>query len=216
MAAISGKHGRVRFTSATATSSTNNAADLSTDGVTLTIDSTAKRLWDRSNTTALHVYGGSTEISSTDYKVTSWVLGTVAFTTPRSTAVSYTVDVETLSASFLGNVRGWSVDVSVDMQDITTLSTTTADSQWRTFTPGLSQANATLDRLFTASTAFFAGDRLVTGQDVVLELVMDGTTGDRFMGYGYISADSFDDPVDGVLGESIDVQIDGTLSYTTL
>ena len=217
MAAISGKHGRVRFTSATATSSTDNAADLSTDGVTLQVTSTAARLWDRSNATALHVYDGSTEVSSTDYNVTSWVLGTVSFTTPRSTSNTYTIDVETLTASYLANVRGWSVDVSVDMQDVTTLSTSTADTQWRVFKPGLSQANASLDMLYNAdSTSFFAGDRLVADQDVVLELVTDGTTGDRFMGYGRISGDSFDTPVDGVLGESVDVQIDGTLSYTTL
>lgn len=217
MAAISGKAGRVRFTSATATSSTNNAATLSSaDQVTLQVNSTAARLWDRSNATALHVYDGSTEVSTTDYVVTNWVMGTIAFTTPRSTSNTYTIDAESLTASYLGQVRGWSLDVDVDMQDVTVLSTSTADTAWRSFTPGLSQATVNLDRLFVASSAPFAPDRLTLEQDVVLELVTDGTTGNRFMGYGRIQSDSYDDPVDGVVTETVTVQIDGTLNFTTL
>ena len=216
MAAQAGRLGRGRFTSAGATSSTTNAADLSTDGQTLQVTSTAARLWDRSNATALHIYDSTGELGSTMWKVTNWVMGTVSFTTPHSTSETFTVDAESLTASYLGEVRGWSVNSEVDMLDITTLSTSTADTKWRSYAPGLSQASVTLDRLVIASSAPFAFDRMNVETDVVLELVFDGTTGDRLMGYGRIQSDSFSAPVDGVVTESIDVQVDGILAYSTL
>ncbi len=91
MAALSGKATRIKITSATATSSTNNAATLSTNGTLLTINSTAKRHWDPSNSTALVVYAGSTVAPSSGYSV-RWPVGQVVFTAARSTSVPVPVE----------------------------------------------------------------------------------------------------------------------------
>jgi len=211
-----GKQGRVRFTSATATSSTDNAGTLSTDGVTLSIDSTAKIPWNRGNSTALKVFHESTAVSSTQWDLVNWLTGTVRFTTAWSTADTYTLDVETLSASYLGDVRGWSADVDYGMADVTTFSTSTADAQFRKFVPTLGGGTVTLNRVVSGdSTSFFAFDRLNADQDVVLELVADGSTGDILTAFGRVSRDSLSDPVDGIVGEDVEVQLDGNIVFST-
>ncbi|NIO43817.1 MAG: hypothetical protein GTO41_28875, partial [Burkholderiales bacterium] len=74
---------------------------MSTDGVTLTIDSTARRHWNRANSTALKVYGATTDTALTDAYTPNYVQGKVVFSTAHSTAVSYIIDCEFMTSAYL-------------------------------------------------------------------------------------------------------------------
>jgi len=215
MAAVSGKSGRVMVTAAAATLSTNEAAVLSTDGVTLTITDTGKRHWSRSGTTRPDVYSGTTAVPSSQFGAVNDVQGIVTFSTPHSTAPTYTVDISYHVASFLGQTRAWSMDSDNDMLDVTAFSTTTGDAPWRTFIPGLSQAEVTLDRFYAATTgpAFF--DRLNTTQDVVVELWLDEDTNERLEAWAYVSGEGFSVPIDEASAEAVTLQVTGLVAHST-
>ena len=215
MAARSGKVGRLAVTAVAPTSSTDNAATLSTDGVTLIIDSTARRHWDRSLSTGLRVWDTSTEISTGDYEP-NFVVGQVVFDSARSTSNSYTIDVDYLTASFVGRTRSWQAEVATDLQDVTAFSTvSTADTQWREVTPSLSAGTVTLERFQVETTgpAFF--DRLAAGQETIVELWGDSTDQMKLEGYAYVAGDGWTVPVDGVNTESVTLAISSGLYYST-
>ncbi len=216
MAAISGKAARIKITSATATSSTNNAATLAPGGLVLTINSTAKRHWDPSNSTALVVYAGSTVAPSSGYDV-RWPVGQVVFGAARSTSVTYTIDVESFTSSYVRGGRDWSLDVTVDPLDVTTFSTDGTNTKWKSHKPGLSEASVSISRLSQSSstaTTFF--DRIVADTKVIVDLVADLSAGHRYLGYGLITGDGFSDQIDGLAEESVDITIDGAIYYSTL
>ena len=212
MAALTGKVARIRVTSATATSSTNNAADLSTDGVTLPITSTGKRHWPN-NTTSLVVAIGGTATTD-DYSV-NYVQGIVTFATAHSTSSVYTIDVESLSASYVGEGRNWTAETQTDMRDHTAFSTTTSDVTWRTMKPGLIGGTLSIDRFWGATTgpAFF--DRLTAGTETIVELWTDQATRNKLEGFAYVSGDGFDVPVDADAGESVTLTLNGQLHRST-
>jgi hypothetical protein len=215
MAARTGKVGRLAVTAVAPTSSTDNAATLSTDGVTLVIDSTARRHWDRALSTGLRVWDTSTEISTGDYEP-NWVVGQVVFDSARSTSNSYTIDVDYLTASFVGMTRSWQAQVATDIHDVSAFSTlSTADTQWRTVTPGLSGATVTLERFqaHTTGPAFF--DRLAAGQETIVELWGDSTDQMKLEGYAYVAEDGWAAPVDDVNAESVTLAISSGLYYST-
>ncbi len=217
MAAQTGKTARIAVTSAAPTSSTDNAATLSTDGVTLIIDSTARRHWDSSLSTGLRVWDTSTEISTGDYEP-NFVQGRVVFDSARSTSNTYTIDVDYLTASFVGQGRTWTAVVNTDILDATPFSTsasTANDVKWRTVTPGLSGGEVTIDLFWAATTgpAFF--DRLAAGQDTIVELWRDAADRPKLEGYAYVADDGFDVPMEALDAEAVTLTINGPLYYST-
>jgi len=213
MASLTGRHGRVAVTSVTATSSTDNAAVLSTDGVTLTISSTGKRHWPQDTTSLVVAVGGT---PTTDSFTADYVAGVVSFTTPHSTSATYTIDVESFTASFVGYTKAWEATVDADIRDQTVFSTSTADTVWRSMTPGLIGGSVTLDRFIAETTgpAFF--DRLAAGAQTVVELWQDYGTRSKLEGYAYVGEDGFELPVDGDAEESVTLTLDGALSLSTV
>lgn len=214
MAAVTGKVARIRVTAATATSSTNNAATLSTNGLTLTIDSTSRRHWNRASSTHVVVFEGAVN-RTTDIAEINYVQGKVTFDTAHSTASAWTIDTEYLTSSYVGQGRNWSADVSVNMLDQTSFSTTTGDVQWRTTKPGLSEATVSIDRFWgeTTGPAFF--DRLASNQDTVVELWRDHASARKLEGFAYVSQDGFDVPIDESASEAVELTIDGQLYSST-
>ncbi len=212
MAALTGKVARIRVTAAAATSSTNNAADLSTDGVTLPITSTGKRHWPNGTTSVKVAIGGT---QTTDAFSINPVSGIVTFSTPHSTASVYTIDAESLTASYVGQGQSWQVKTDVDMRDHTAFSTTTADAQWRTMNPGLIGGTVTIDRFWASTTgpAFF--DRLAAEQETLIELWQDSASRSKLEGFAYVSGDGFDVPVDGDAGESVTLTLNDRLYLST-
>ena len=214
MVAVTGKVARIRATAAAATSSTDNAATLSTDGVTLAIDSTARRHWNRATSTHIAVFEGATN-RTTDIASINYVLGQVTLDTAHSTGSVWTIDCEYLTSSYVGEGREWTANIATDMLDQTTFSTTTSDVQWRTMKPGLSEANVSIERFWAGTTgpAFF--DRLAASQDTVIELWRDQTSRQKLEGFAYVSADGFEVPIDESAAESVTLTVDGQLYNST-
>lgn len=213
MPTLTGKHARIAITSAVATSSTNNPATLSTDGLTLSIDSTGKRHWPQDTTSLVVAVGGT---PTTDDYTVNYVGGVVSFTTPHSTAAAYTIDVESLTASFVGNAKEWTVTSKMDLRDQTAFSTTTSDTVWRQYAVGLAGAEATIERFWgnTTGPAFF--DRLAAGTQTIVELWQDYATRSKLEGYAYVGGDGFTVPVDGDPEETINLTFNGPLALSTI
>jgi len=220
MAALSGRKARIRYTAAGAASSTNEAATLSTDLVTLSINATAKRHWDPTSTKP-RVYSSTstgTLLSATKYDV-NYAQGKVVFrkSSEQSSTRVYTLDVDYLTASYLTGGRKWALEANVGMLDVTAFSTSATNAQWRSFKPGLADWNVSIERLIsTGDTGPFAYDRLAAGTRVLTELWAVGTGGEKYEGYGWVNKDGLSlEPGDRGM-ESVDVQGDGPLYYSTV
>ena len=219
MAALSGKVARIRQTAAGATNSTNEAATLSTDLVTLTIDSTAKRHWD-SNSTKPRVYTSTstgTALSTTRFTV-NYTQGKVVFKTAMSSTKTYKVDVDYLVSSYMTGGRNWSLDVETEPLDVTTFSTGASNTAWRSHKAGLQKWTARIDRLIsTGSTGPFGYDRINAGSsNLIVELVVSGTGQEKYEGRCRIRMDGLADDIGGLHTEGLELEGNGPLYYSTL
>jgi predicted secreted protein len=217
MAALSGKVAQIRLTAATATSSTDNAATLSTDGVTLTIDSTSLRHWNRASSTHVQVFEAAVN-RTTDIAEINYVQGKVTLDTAHSTGSVWTIDVETHTSSYLGAGREWELNTAIDMRDHTTFSTvSTADAQWRTMRPGISGGDISISRfsLLGDSTSAAFMDRLELEQDTVVELIGNRATNRKFEAFAYVSDIGYASPVDGDVTEDVTLTVDGAIYQST-
>ena len=222
MAELSGKTAKIRFTSILGTSSTDNSATRSTGvaaGLSHTtkgfvqMDSTARRHWDRSSTAAPILADAGVPVSAALYTVNP-VQGKFEWVTGDPPAGAYTIDCHFLTNSFLTGGQEWSVDVNVDMLETTSFSTSTGNTQWRTFTPGLSDAEASIGRLIsTGDTGPVFFDRLNLPSDLIVELVTDNA--DRFEGYARVASDGWNANIEELTVESVDLQIDGPLYFSS-
>lgn len=220
MAALSGKVARIRYTAAGATSSTNEAATLGADTVTLTINSTAKRHWDATSTKP-RVYSSTstgTKLSATKYDV-NYAQGKVVFRTAQSSTKTWTLDVDYLVTSYLTGGRSWELDTETSLHDITAFSTSsTANAQWRKFRGGLNGATVRIGRLIsTGDTGPLAYDRLnAASSNLIVELVVSGTGQEKYEGRARVKMDSIAADVDGLVEEDIELVVNGQLYYSTL
>jgi hypothetical protein len=216
MGSISGKLARVRYTAATPTSSTNQAATLAAGGINLTINATGRRRWDPEST-LLRVYGASTSAAydSTSY-VVDYPIGRVRFSTAHSTSVTYTVDVPWLATSYLGQTRSWTMETRVDMLDCTAFSTGSSGRQFRSYVPGLSDVSVTLGRLFNSSaTGPVMVDRALLDSPFYLELVLNSTDQAGFVCYGRVQTDAFAEDAADLAKETVTFKPTGQVYYTT-
>ena len=117
-----------------------------------------------------------------------------------------------------GSVAGfdnWNMDINVDMLDVTSFSTGT--SQWREFTPGLSNAAGTISGNFDAASTGL-NDLIVatitpTTGDLILEA--DKNAGGKYTVPAFISTLSNTVAIDGKSEVSLGFQGTGTVAYTT-
>jgi len=156
---------------------------------------------------------GGTPVGSSEYSV-NYVTGKFVWGSGDPPVGTYTIDSTWLTSSYLTGGRSWSMDVNVNMLDVTTFSTSTADVQWRTFIPGLSDATIQIDRLIsTGDTGPVFYDRLNLEQDVIVELVTNDSN--RLEAYGWVNGDSWSLDIDAATAESVSIQVDGEVSYST-
>lgn len=216
MSAIAGRLAKVRVAAGTATQSTDEAATLAAGGLTLTINASTKRHWDRNASSMPKVYSSTstgTVLSSTLYTV-DHAIGQINFVAAQSTTKSYVLDVDYFATSYLTQARSWGLDVETDMLDTTAFSTAASAVQWRTFKAGLSQASVQLDRFAVDSTAQTFFDRMTSTQDLVIEL-RPRATGLKFEGFARVAMDGFSQEVSALGSESVRLQVDGELYATT-
>lgn len=217
MSIATGRQAKIRTTSITGTSSTDNAATISTGlgsaNSSVQINSTARRHWSRDSTAEPTLWLNSTLVPSTSYSVNP-VQGKFEFNESRTSTGTYTIDCHFLTSTYLARASQWDLSLDASMYETTSFSTTTGNIQSRTYAPGLLTGSATITKFIsTGDTGPLFYDRMSLEADYVLELVTDNFN--KFEGYGYTAAQGITAGIDEVSVESIDFQFDGTIYYST-
>lgn len=216
MAAIQGKLARVRYTAATPTSSTDQAATLAADDLSVTINATGRRRWDQTaGSSAFAVALDGTPVGSSEYTILHGK-GTFQFSTAHS-AGTWTIDCPWLATSYLGLCQQFGVEQNVDMLDVTGFSTGASGAQWRAFRPGLSDATVTLSKIVdsTGSTGPVMIDRQALNLPFYLELILNSTDQAGYVCYGYVQSDGLNVDVGDRVGENVTFRVSGPMWYTT-
>ena len=219
MAVVAGKSAKIRTTSVLGTSSTDNAATITTGAGTgasfVQITATGRRHWDRSATATPDLFLNDVAVLATDIAKINSVQGKFELGDSRTSTGVYTIDCHFLTTTYFAGGQSWELDWDTDMYDTTSFSTSTGDQQFRTFVPGLSGGSVTISKL--ASTGGTTGplvyDHMNLQNDVVVELVTD--TANHYEAFGFYSALGVTADIDSLTVESIDITIDGDLYYST-
>jgi hypothetical protein len=177
---------------------------LAGDGLSVQIDSTARRHWDPDSTPALYL--NTTAVSSTAYTV-NHVQGKFAFGSTQSTG-TYTIDADYLTASAVAGGREWSLGVEQDMFEVSEFGS----GGWKQYQPNLAGASVQIGRYWNDSTFL---DYLTTDAKFVVELIVSSTNGWRYEGFARVRADQINTGVDAIVGETLNLDIDGQLYFTT-
>lgn len=201
---LAGRDADVYVTSLTPTSSTGNAASLAADGLSVQIDSTSRRHWDPDGTHALYL--NSTAVSSTAYTVNN-VQGKFEFSSTQSTG-TYTIDADYLTASQVASGREWTLNVEADMFEVSTFGS----SGWKQYQPNLNGAQVTIGKYWVDSTFF---DYMEVDGKFVVELYPNYSAGDRYEGFARVVSDQPSASVDSIVEETINLEVDGQLYYST-
>ena len=212
MGAYTGKSAKIKYTSASATTANAEAftpISPTTDYYEYRITDATKRHWD--NTVPPQVYvGGSTADAAINY-----VQGHVTFTAAQTTAAVITADVSYFATSFLPWTRSFSLDITNDVYDVTSFSTSTGDVQWRSYVGGLSDWSADLGKInvegSTVQPLFF--DRFNTDTDIIVEFHVGSTY--KFEGYAIVEGDSHTAQIDALQEETVTLRSASPLYYAT-
>lgn len=208
--ALAGKSANVKITSATATTATAETfSAVSGSSVAWRIDDATMRHWDRNPNTAgrPRMLISASTVGVPAYSV-NYVQGIVTFAS--TTAGPVTGDVEYVTSAVVADGREWSLNVDRDLFEVSTFES----SGWRDFQQNMNGAQVSIAR-YHQSTESDLFDRLNVDQDVLVELLPSATAGDRYEGWAFITSDQIQAAVDGIVGESADLTIDGPLYYTT-
>ena len=116
----------------------------------------------------------------------------------------------------VASIGTWSIDVSNDMHDIT--SFTTSAAQWREFAAGLSGWTGSLDGVgfdptSTGQDNLIANTLVPVSAAIVLEL--DQTAGGKMTGSAFVESMSIGADVGAMTDASWSMQGTGSLAYTT-
>ena len=116
----------------------------------------------------------------------------------------------------VASIGTWSMDISNDMHDIT--SFTTSAAQWREFAAGLSGWTGSLDGVgydsaSTGQANLIAATLVPVSAAVVLEL--DQTVGGKLTGTAFLDSASLGADVGGMTDASWSMQGTGAVTFTT-
>lgn len=205
---LAGRNAALKVTSLTATTSTGNAATRSTGAGSETgfvqIDSTSRRHWDPDSTPVLYL--NSTAVSSTNYDV-NYVQGKFQWNTGDPSTGTYTIDADYLTASSVAGGREWQLQVENDMFEVSEFGS----SGWKQYQPNLTGATVSIGRYWNDSTFI---DYMAVDAKFIVELHVD-QNGNRYEGFARVGGDQVNTAVDAIVGESLNLAIDGQLFYST-
>ena len=205
---LAGRSADVKITSLTSTTSTGEASALSSNGLFVQISDATKRHWDPDSATRPILYLNSTAVPAANYTV-NHVQGRFEFASTQSTG-TYTADVEYLSVSSVAGGREWSLNTEADMFEVSTFGS----SGWKQFQPNLNGASVSIGRYWNDSS--FLDYLTVDNARFVVELVpLNGSTEARYEGFARVVSDQPSASVDSIVSETINLEIDGQLYYTT-
>jgi len=114
-----------------------------------------------------------------------------------------------LTAATIVNVNSWSVDISIDLADITSLG-----DSWKEQLPTLKEWSGTIECHFdpadtTGQNALRTA--ALAGTQVALQFYVDGTY--YYSGNAYIASQGVETPVDDKVSISFEFTGDGALTY---
>ena len=206
---LTGRKANVKVTAVTPTSSTGVAATRSTGTGTATgrvrINNAAQRHLDPDGSQVLLL--NSTVVSSTNYDL-NYVQGIFQWKTGDPSTGTYTADIEYLTASSLSQAREWTLTPESDMFDTTVFGS----SGWKRFQPNLNGVTATIGRFWDDSTFI---DYITTETRFITEFIINSSANWRYEAFCYIANDQINTSVDALVSETINLNIDGQLYFTT-
>lgn len=208
---LAGRNADVRITALTSTTSTGEAMTRSTGAGSFTgrvaINDETKRHWDPDSTPVLYL--NSTAVSSTAYTVNS-VQGVFQWRTGDPSTGTYTADVEYLATSQVASGREWQLNIEADMFEVSTFGS----SGWKEFQPNLNGATVSIGKYWTDGT--FMDYLAADNARFVVEMVPlnASSTSARYEGFARVVSDQPSASVDAIVGETINLVIDGQLFYT--
>lgn len=204
--AFAGKDANVKITSVTATTSTGEASTLATDGYSVQVDDVLKRHWDPTSATRPVLYHNTTAVTPGLYDV-NYVQGKFEFTSTQPVG-TYTSDVEYLTASKVAGGREWNLNVETAMFEISEFGS----SGWRTFQPNMTGAGVTISRYWNDSSFL---DMLTNESRFVVELFPNDAGGWKYEAFARPRSDQVGASVDSIVGEAVQLQVDGKLYFST-
>jgi len=205
---LAGRDADVKVTAVVPTSSTDEAATIAGDALSVQINATGRRHWDPNGAILVTANGSTVGVST--YTVNN-VQGIVEFATTQNSSAVWTLDVEYLTATSVAGGREWGLTIDADMFEVSTFGS----SGWKQFQPNLNGANVTISR-YWSDTNFT--DYLTLESLFVVELTPNtasGSTSARYEGFARVASANPTASVDAIVGESINLVVDGTLYYTT-
>lgn len=206
---LTGRKANLKITSSVGVASTAEAATRSTGAGSNTgkvvITDAARRHLDPDYTPVLKL--NSTAVSSTAYTLQG-VTGTFQWKSGDPSTGTYTADIEYLTASSLAQAREWTLTPEIDMFDTTVFGS----SGWKRFQPNLAGATATVGR-FWADPSFL--DVLTLEGRFVTEFIINSSANWRYEAYCWVASDQINTSVDALVSETINLNIDGQLYFST-
>lgn len=200
MSAIAGKVGSIYMkTSDVAATFTDETCTNTGDNTVYYITDTAKRYWDKDTAVTVDVDAVLETGVTIDY-----IGGRITFDTPLSGSEAVTVSGKYWTVSELAGFYNWSLDLSADMEDCTDFQS----NGWREFVPTLKGFTISAEAYWQDETF---QDRL--GEEVVVALYTNESNDERYEGFAYITSDSIETPVDGLVQDTVEFTGNGELYY---
>lgn len=212
---LGGREADLRITGISGVSSTNEACTRSTGAGTangrVAINSTARRHWDPDVTPTLWriAAGSTTQVSSTEYQV-NYVQGIFEWLSGDPSTGTYQADVDYLTATKVAGGREWQLNVESEMFEVTEFGS----SGWKQYQPNLNGGTVSISRYWYDS-SFFDNMTVTTDTRFVVELVVNSANGWRYEAFARPTSDQIQTSVDAIVGESVNMVIDGKLYFTT-
>ena len=125
----------------------------------------------------------------------------------------------TYATKVVAQVKSWSANIETDMLDVTSLTTTTG-AQWRTFIPGLSGGNFTVDCLWDPSATASNAQKqmivnLLAGTTAAVKLELDKSAGGSLNGSCFLNGGAFSVDIEGTADWSADGTFTGAVTYSS-
>jgi len=134
-------------------------------------------------------------------------------------AVSGKNGLVTYKSLTVAHVRSWSADINTDMIDVTGLTTSTG-VQWRSFVPGLSGGNFTINCLWDPSSSASQAqmsmiDNMLAGTTAAVKLEADKSAGGAFTGSCFLNRASVSLDIEGTVDFACDGTFTGAVTFST-
>ena len=206
---LSGRNAALKITGLAGVASTDNAATIAGDALSVSIDSTARKHWDPDQTPDPSVWANGSTAGVGTFTI-NYVQGVFEFATTQNSSATWTIDTDYLTASAVAGGREWQLNVEQEAFEVTEFGS----GGWKQFQPNFAGASVSISRYWNDEDML---DRLASTEDnrFVVELIVSSADGWRYEGFARVASDNPQAAVDAIVTESANFVIDGELYFTT-